>query len=61
MAATLTWDVFAVAQSLAIIAVIVTGIAWMFSHRDLRRAAFVVLGIALIFGASEIVSTIAGS
>jgi len=50
-----------VARSLAIIAVIVTGIAWMFGHMDLRRAAFVVLGIALIFGASEIVSTIAGA
>ena len=50
-----------VARSLAIIAVIATGIAWMFGHMDLRRAAFVVLGIALIFSASEIVSTIAGS
>ena len=50
-----------VARLLAIIAVIATGIAWMFGHMDLRKAAFVVLGIALIFGASEIVSTIAGA
>ena len=50
-----------VARLLAIIAVIATGIAWMFGHMDLRKAAFVVLGIALIFGASEIVSSIAGA
>ena len=50
-----------VARLLAILAVIVTGIAWMFGYLDLRRAAYVVLGIAIVFGASEIVSTITGS
>lgn len=50
-----------VARLLAILAVIVTGIAWMFGYMDLRRAAYVVLGIAIVFGASEIVSTITGS
>lgn len=50
-----------VARLLAIIAVIIVGIAWMFGYLDLRKAAFVVLGIGIIFGATEIVSTISGS
>ncbi|HEV7283851.1 MAG TPA: TrbC/VirB2 family protein [Kaistia sp.] len=49
-----------VARLLAIIAVIIVGIAWMFGYLDLRKAAFVVLGIGIIFGATEIVSTLAG-
>jgi type IV secretion system protein VirB2 len=45
---------------LAIIAVIIVGIAWMFGYLDLRKAGFCVLGIGIVFGASEIVNTIAG-
>ncbi|WP_018237803.1 TrbC/VirB2 family protein [Ensifer sp. BR816] len=50
-----------VAKLLATIAVIIVGIAWMFGYLDLRKAAYVVLGIGIIFGASEIVSTISGA
>ena len=50
-----------VARLLAIIAVLVVGIAWMFGYLDLRKAAYVVLGVAIVFGASEIVSTLTGS
>jgi len=49
-----------VARLLAIIAVIIVGIAWMFGYLDLRKAAFCVLGIGIIFGATEIVNTISG-
>lgn len=50
-----------VARLLAIIAVIIVGIAWMFGYLDLRKAAYVVLGVAIVFGATEIVSTLTGS
>lgn len=50
-----------VMRLLAIIAVAIVGIAWMYGYLDLRKAAFVVLGIGIIFGASELVNTIAGS
>ena len=43
-----------------VVAVIIVGIAWMFGYLDLRKAAFVVLGIGIIFGATEIVNMIAG-
>ena len=49
-----------VARLLAVIAVIIVGIAWMFGYLDLRKAAFVVLGIGIIFGATEIVNMISG-
>lgn len=49
-----------VAKLLATIAVIIVGIAWMFGYLDLRKAAYVVLGIGIIFGASQIVGTISG-
>ena len=49
-----------VARLLAIIAVIIVGIAWMFGYLDLRKAAYVVLGVAITFGASEVVSTLTG-
>ncbi|MBA8862734.1 type IV secretion system protein VirB2 [Ochrobactrum anthropi] len=48
------------AKLLAIIAVIIVGVAWMFGFMDLRKAAYVVLGIALVFGATEIVNALAG-
>ncbi len=48
------------ARLLAILAVVVVGILWMFGLFDLRRAAIVVLGIVVVFGAAEIVSLITG-
>lgn len=49
-----------VAKLLATIAVIVVGMAWMFGYLDLRKAGYVIFGVAILFGASEIVSTITG-
>ena len=49
-----------IVRGLAILAVIVTGVAWMFGHLDFRRAATVVLGIIVIFGAATIVDVITG-
>lgn len=49
-----------VVRGLAVIAVIVTGIVWMFGQIDLRRAGTVVVGIIVIFGASTIVDLITG-
>jgi type IV secretory pathway VirB2 component (pilin) len=49
-----------IVRGLAILAVIVTGVAWMFGHLDFRRAATVVLGIIIIFGATTIVDVITG-
>ncbi len=50
-----------VTRGLAIIAIIVTGVAWMFGHLDLRRAGTVIIGIIVIFGASTIVDLITGA
>ncbi|WP_266064348.1 TrbC/VirB2 family protein [Brucella intermedia] len=49
-----------VIRLLAVIAVIIVGIAWMFGYLDLRKAAYCVLGIGIVFGATEIVNTLAG-
>ncbi|MGK6315615.1 TrbC/VirB2 family protein [Neorhizobium sp. DT-125] len=49
-----------IARLLAVIAVIVICIAWMFGYMDLRRAGFWIIGIGGIFGATELVNTIAG-
>jgi len=49
-----------VIRGLAILAVIVTGLAWTFGHLDLRRAGTVVVGIIVVFGASTIVDLITG-
>lgn len=49
-----------VIRGLAVIAIIITGIAWMFGHLDLRRAGTVVVGIIVIFGAATIVDLITG-
>ena len=48
------------ARLLAILAVVVVGILWMFGLFDLRRAAIVILGIVVVFGAAEIVGVITG-
>jgi type IV secretion system protein VirB2 len=50
-----------IAKLLAVIAVIVICIAWMFGYMDLRRAGFWIIGIGGIFGATELVNTIVGS
>ncbi|WP_269714872.1 TrbC/VirB2 family protein [Caulobacter sp. NIBR2454] len=47
-------------RGLAVLAVILTGVAWMFGHLDLRRAGTVVVGIIVIFGAGTIVDMIVG-
>ena len=49
-----------VVRGLAVIAVIITGIAWMFGHLDMRRAGTVVVGIIVIFSAAAIVDLIVG-
>ena len=46
--------------SIAIIAVVITGFAWMFGGLDIRKAFFITVGIALVFGAPQIVSMIQG-
>ena len=48
------------ARLLAILAVVIVGILWMFGLFDLRRAAIVILGIVVVFGAAEIVNLITG-
>ena len=49
-----------IAKLLATLAVIITGLAWMFGYLDLRRAGFVIMGVAILFGASEILGTLTG-
>lgn len=49
-----------VVRLLAVLAVILTGVVWMFGQIDLRRAGTVVIGIIVIFGASTIVDMITG-
>jgi len=48
------------ARLLAVLAVVIVGVLWMFGLFDLRRAAIVVLGIVVVFGAAEIVGLITG-
>ncbi len=50
-----------VIRGLAIVAIIITGVSWMFGHVDLRRASTVVVGIIVIFGAATIVDLITGA
>ncbi|PZQ65150.1 MAG: type IV secretion system protein VirB2 [Phenylobacterium zucineum] len=49
-----------IVRGLAVLAVIVTGIVWMFGQIDLRRAGTVVVGIIVIFGSTTIVDMITG-
>ena len=42
-------------------AVILIALAWMFGYMDLRRAGYWIVGIGVIAGSSELVSTIIGS
>lgn len=49
-----------IVRLVATLAVIVTGFAWLSGHFDLRRAATVIVGIIVAFGASTIVNLITG-
>jgi type IV secretory pathway VirB2 component (pilin) len=49
-----------VAKLLATLAIIITGMTWMFGYLDLRRAGYVIFGVAILFGAAEIVTTLTG-
>ena len=46
--------------STVFLVVVIVGILWMFGLFDLRRAAIVILGIVVVFGAAEIVGLITG-
>ena len=46
--------------SIAIIAVVITGFGWMFGGLDIRKAFFIIIGIALVFGAPQIVNMVQG-
>ncbi len=50
-----------VIRGLAVVAIIITGVSWMFGQVDLRRASTVVVGIIVIFGAATIVDLITGA
>jgi type IV secretory pathway VirB2 component (pilin) len=50
----------AIGKSLAIIAVAMVGLAWIFGQIDMRHAGGVIIGIGIIFGAAEIVALMAG-
>lgn len=54
----LTGNIF---KLIATIAVILIAVAWMFGYMDLRRAGYWIVGIGVIAGSSELVSTIIGS
>ena len=50
----------AIGRTLAIIAVAMVGLGWIFGQIDLKRAGGVIVGIGIIFGAAEIVTMMAG-
>ena len=54
----LTGNIF---RLIATIAVIIIAIRWMFGYMDLRTAGYWIVGIGVIAGSSELVSTIVGS
>lgn len=49
-----------VGRSLAIIAVMMVGLAWMFGRMDVKQAGAVIVGIGVVFGAAQIVGVMAG-
>jgi type IV secretory pathway VirB2 component (pilin) len=49
-----------IARLIAIIAVALCGLGWMFGFLDLRRTGTLIVGIAVVFAASEIVGTLSG-
>lgn len=49
-----------IARSIAIIAVAGVGIGWIAGYIEMRKAFFVVVGIGIIFGATQIVDMLKG-
>ncbi|WP_336277033.1 TrbC/VirB2 family protein [Bartonella sp. CB178] len=49
------------AKLMAIICVAAVGIGWMYGFIDLRKAAYCILGIGIVFGAPNVVSKLVGS
>ncbi|ATO57472.1 TrbC/VirB2 family protein [Bartonella sp. 1-1C] len=49
------------AKLIATICVAAVGIGWMYGVIDLRKAAYCVLGIGIVFGASAFVTLLMGS
>ncbi len=50
----------ATAKLIAILCVAAVGIAWMYGFFDLRKAAFVIIGIGIVFGAPALVGKLIG-
>ncbi|WP_336294549.1 TrbC/VirB2 family protein [Bartonella sp. CB169] len=48
------------ARLIAIICVAAVGIGWMYGFIDLRKAAYCIIGIGVVFGAPTLVTTLAG-
>ncbi|WP_019221903.1 TrbC/VirB2 family protein [Bartonella senegalensis] len=49
------------ARLIAIICVAAVGIGWMYGFIDLRKAAYCLIGIGIVFGASALVSKLTGT
>jgi len=49
-----------IAKAIAVIAVVLVGFGWMFGYLDLRKAMYCVLGVAIVFGAPQIVAMLSG-
>jgi type IV secretion system protein VirB2 len=49
-----------VGKAIAIIAVMMVGLAWMFGQMDVKRAGAVIVGIGIVWGAAQIVGTMVG-
>ncbi|UTO28061.1 TrbC/VirB2 family protein [Bartonella harrusi] len=48
------------AKLIAIICVVAVGIGWMYGFIDLRKAAYCIIGIGIVFGASALVDKLTG-
>ncbi|UNE53775.1 TrbC/VirB2 family protein [Bartonella machadoae] len=48
------------ARLIAIICVVAVGIGWMYGFIDLRKAAYCIIGIGIVFGASALVDKLTG-
>ncbi|WP_455479148.1 TrbC/VirB2 family protein [Bartonella sp. B23] len=49
------------ARLIAIICVAAVGIGWMYGFIDLRKAAYCIIGIGIVFGAPTIVTKLTGT
>ncbi|MBB5073969.1 type IV secretion system protein VirB2 [Bartonella callosciuri] len=49
------------AKLIAIICVAAVGIGWMYGFIDLRKAAYCIIGIGIVFGAPTLVTKLVGS